>query len=115
VPIERAILDKLRQLVGGDEADLRELIESFLDEAPGLMESLLASRSGPDFNSMRRSAHSLKSNARDMGALDFAGVCGRIEQNSASGIVPAPAEFDLASRLFDEASGELRRIIGMDG
>jgi HPt (histidine-containing phosphotransfer) domain-containing protein len=111
--IDMDTLDRLRDIVGGDEADLKELIESFLEEAPGLLESLLASREGPDMVTMRRSAHSLKSNARDMGALAVADLCARIEHSSAAGTVPDAAVFEDVKQQANAAFEELRRYIGM--
>jgi HPt (histidine-containing phosphotransfer) domain-containing protein len=111
--IDKDALERLRDIVGGDEADLKELIESFLDEAPGLLDALMASRESPDMNAMRRAAHSLKSNAKDMGALAMSELCARIEHSSAAGTVPDPADFEDVKRLATAAFEELRRYIGM--
>ena len=97
-------------MVGGDEADVVEIVLSFLEEGSELMDSLIASIEGPDLVLMRRSAHSIKSNARDMGAVVLADMCAHIEAKSAEGIAPAVVEIEQARAEMLIAVAELRRI-----
>ncbi|MDX8525782.1 Hpt domain-containing protein [Mesorhizobium sp. MSK_1335] len=110
--IDRGALAKLRQLVGGAESDLLELVGSFLEEAPSIMQDLRASAQASNLNATRRAAHSLKSNARDMGATELAEVCARLEGSCARGEPPDPREIDSATHAFEAAVAELRGILG---
>jgi histidine phosphotransfer protein HptB len=111
--IDRQALDRLRAVVGGGEEDLIEIISSFLEEAPQLMASLLQSTQVPDLATMRRAAHSIKSNARDMGATDLANICARIETLAAQGSSEAASEVGRADSALKDAVIELRVIAGL--
>lgn len=111
--IDRGALDKLRELVGGEEADLVELVESFLEEGPSIMQDMWSSARASDLAASRRAAHSLKSNARDMGAAELSQLCARVEARCASGEQADLVEIDSAQRAFDAAITELRTIFNL--
>jgi HPt (histidine-containing phosphotransfer) domain-containing protein len=76
--IERPALAELKSLIGGDNESLKELIDSFIEEAPELEAGL---RKGVnDINVLARAAHSLKSSAHDFGAMDLAQKCANLEE-----------------------------------
>lgn len=106
--IDRQALDKLREIVGGAEADLVELIDSFLEEAPGLVAALTAAQRSGDLPAARRAAHSLKSNARDMGATELSQLCARLEAQCAAGELPTVEDVAAAKLAFTLAADELR-------
>lgn len=106
--IDRRALDKLHEIVGGDPADLVELIDSFLEEAPQLVEALAAAQGSGDLQAARRAAHSLKSNARDMGATELSQLCARLEAQCAAGELPTADDVAAASLAFTVAADELR-------
>ncbi|MDB5526977.1 MAG: hypothetical protein JWR51_80 [Devosia sp.] len=108
--IDRQALDKLRDIVGGDEVDLVELVESFLEEGPGLIEAITLSQCSADLLTMRRAAHSLKSNARDMGAIELSALCAKLEARCAAGERPGTSDVDAANLAFTEAVAELRNL-----
>jgi HPt (histidine-containing phosphotransfer) domain-containing protein len=101
-----AALDKLKILAGSEE-DFAELTASFLEEAPQLMNTVVASFAAGDLLSVRRSVHSLKSNARDFGADELASVCARIEHTILQGGSPSPADVAAISHLIEIAAREL--------
>ncbi|MBZ9881369.1 Hpt domain-containing protein [Mesorhizobium sp. CA10] len=111
--IDRGALDKLRELVGGENADLLELVESFLEEGPSIMQDMWSSGRASDLAAVRRAAHSLKSNARDMGAAELSQICARVEARCASGEPADLAEIGDAQRAFDAATTELRAIFNL--
>lgn len=108
--IDRQALDKLREIVGGKEADLIELIGSFLEEAPGLVEVMVASQRASDLAGTRRAAHSLKSNAKDMGARELAEICARLEAQCVAGELPSTPDVEAARRALVEAVTQLREL-----
>jgi HPt (histidine-containing phosphotransfer) domain-containing protein len=77
--IDRSAFDRLRHAMGDDPRDLIELIESFLEEGPRLLAEMEAAAPAGDLALLRRHAHSLKSNARDLGATALAGLCAWFE------------------------------------
>jgi histidine phosphotransfer protein HptB len=106
--IDKHALDKLREIVGGQEADLVELVDSFLEEGPVLAEQLAAAQLTFDLVGMRRAAHSLKSNARDMGASELAEICAKLEARCAAGELPGTTDVETARSAFADAVTELR-------
>lgn len=77
--LDRAAISALLDLIGGDRADLVDLIASFADEAPRHLAAMTEAAQGGDGATVRRAAHTLKSNARDLGALAFAADCAALE------------------------------------
>lgn len=97
-------LSGLLDVIGGDKAALEMLIESFLDETPKLIVSLRDGLAQTDAILVRRAAHTLKSSARDFGAVRLSEICRELEnaaqEGDISGIeVQLPvidAQFELA-------------------
>jgi PAS domain S-box-containing protein len=78
--LEVSALDSLREL-GGDEF-VAEVIDTFLADAPGLLETLRSSLDVGDADELRRAAHSLKSNGATLGAGEFSQACRDVEQRA---------------------------------
>lgn len=102
--IDRRAIDRLYETVGSDPESLVEMIDSFLLEGPELVAQLVEAAALRDIVQMRRSAHSLKSNARDFGATDLGTLCAAIEEELRAG-----EDADCAARraviVGDEWSG----------
>jgi histidine phosphotransfer protein HptB len=110
--IDKAALDRLLAIVG-DEDGVAEVVSEFLAEGPLLVEALLASAKAGDLQRIRRSAHTIKSNARDMGAVELANLCDRIEAASAQGSAPADSDIESARQAISVAFVELRLIYNL--
>jgi HPt (histidine-containing phosphotransfer) domain-containing protein len=95
--LDRSALDRLRQTLGDDPADLVDLLETFLADAPDILVSMEAAAQAGDPGVVRRHAHSLKSNARDLGAMDLAVICATLEGDLREGRDPG----DLRARVAD--------------
>lgn len=89
--IDRRAIDRLYETVGSDPESLIEMIESFLEEGPVLVAQLAGAAAARDFVLMRRTAHSLKSNARDFGATGLGAHCAEIEEELRAGQEPDDA------------------------
>jgi len=110
--IDQASLQKLLELIGGDNASLVELIGSFLTEGPTLVESLEQAEAKNDMETMRRAAHTLKSSARDFGALDLSEYCSTLEaQCRASEPVDSLGQISQISQEFDSIRIELESFV----
>lgn len=63
----------------GDEGFVRETVQVFLDELPGRVSGISEAARDGDSATVRAGAHSLKSSAGMLGALDMARICRDIE------------------------------------
>ena len=108
--VDRAIISELIETTGDEFAC--ELVMTFLEETPRIIENLKEAVSKLDANGYRRAAHSIKSNANTFGASALAELARQIELGSLpegddlSATIALEAEFQRAAvelrSLFDE-------------
>lgn len=90
-PLDRAALDELLAMAGGDADLYVELLDTFLTDATQYAAELDAAAAGADDAALVRPAHSLKSNAMNVGATRLADLCRSLEADARSGaVVDAP-------------------------
>jgi len=75
--IDRATFDELKEISGEDF--INELIDTFLEDAPKLIEEMRVALDASDANTFRRGAHSMKSNAATFGATQLAALARELE------------------------------------
>jgi HPt (histidine-containing phosphotransfer) domain-containing protein len=75
--IDRATFEELKATAGADF--VHELIETFLAEAPVMLDDLRHALAMNDADRFRRAAHSLKSNSHAFGALALGAMAREIE------------------------------------
>jgi len=75
--IDLATLEALKESAGADF--VRELVDTFLAEAPGMLGDLRNALAANDADRFRRAAHSLKSNSMTFGALTLAAMARSLE------------------------------------
>lgn len=75
--IDQAVFDELKQMSGPEF--LNELIDTFLDDAPGMVREMKTALDTANADSFRRAAHSLKSNAATFGAGRLAELAKELE------------------------------------
>ena len=75
--IDRATFDALNESAGSDF--VRELVDTFLTEAPVMLADLRSALAANDADRFRRAAHSLKSNSMTFGALTLGGMARTLE------------------------------------
>lgn len=90
--VDLSAFKRLTQLVGGNQAVLNELIDSFLVDAPAALTAMRAALQTNDITSLHRAAHTLKSNASDFGALELADLCRELEAKATAGDVDGADE-----------------------
>lgn len=91
-PLDPAALDELLAMAGGDPALLGELLADFSTDADQYAAELDAAVAGGDDAALVRPAHSLKSNALNVGATRLAELCRSLEADARNGAVPDAAE-----------------------
>jgi histidine phosphotransfer protein HptB len=89
----------LQELVGGSRDDVDELIREFLGEAAVLVPQVAEAARTDDVGGLRRATHTLKSNARDLGATAFADLCAEVEHMLRAGGTTAQVHEQVASVL----------------
>jgi HPt (histidine-containing phosphotransfer) domain-containing protein len=80
--IDRATFEALKETTGAEFA--LELVDTFLEEAPVMLEDLRRALAAKDADKFRRTAHSLKSNSNTFGALTLAAMARELELTSAA-------------------------------
>jgi PAS domain S-box-containing protein len=90
--LDPAALERMREMAGGDVAFLKEVFETFLADAPGMLAEMRQSLVQEDAATLRRVAHSLKSNSNDFGASALADLCRELEMMAKAGALDGAAE-----------------------
>jgi HPt (histidine-containing phosphotransfer) domain-containing protein len=98
--LDRAALDKLLALVGGEQALLVELIDSYLQDTPPLLAALRRCLGEDNAAGLRQAAHPLKSSSRDFGALRLSELAKQLEEMGKAGTL------DGAAALVDQVETE---------
>jgi len=75
--IDQAVFADLQDTAGAEF--VAELVDTFLEEAPGMLAELHSARADADADRFRRAAHSLKSNCNTFGALKLAALARELE------------------------------------
>ncbi|HEV8261302.1 MAG TPA: Hpt domain-containing protein [Burkholderiales bacterium] len=89
--IDRTVYAELQDTAGAEF--VAELVDTFLEEAPGMLAELRSARSDAHAERFRRAAHSLKSNGNTFGALRLAALARELELGGLS----ADAARDMAA------------------
>ncbi len=80
-PIDREVLDSLRELGAEDDPELlAELLDSFLVNTDLRMERLRAAVEQGDAEMLYRAAHSLKGSSGNFGAVNLGALCQQLEE-----------------------------------
>jgi len=90
--IDIAALKKLKDLIGGETEDLAELVEDFIESFPEQVSRMRAECIAQDWPALRISAHTCKSNARDVGATILFQLCAALEFACETGAPNAPED-----------------------
>lgn len=75
--IDQAVYAALQNTVGAEF--VTELVDTFLEEASGMLAALRSARADNHAERFRRAAHSLKSNSSTFGALRLAALARELE------------------------------------
>ncbi len=110
--LDTRTLAQLQELIGGDRAELLELVDTFLIEGDEIVADMQAASSNGDVELLRRSAHSLKASAQDFGANQLSALCATLESGSKTAI-PATADAQVSdiAQHFATAKLEIKRYI----
>ncbi len=105
-PIDQSVFAELQDAMGSDFVE--ELVTTFLDEAPGILTELKRAAEMGEQNTLRRAAHSLKSNANIFGAHELAELTRQME---ISGLEPEPSQIDILNAEFKRTATTLKDLL----
>jgi len=78
--IDEVAIEAITSLQKPGKPDLfAKIVTLFEQNSPGLIESIVRAPESGDTDSARAAAHSLKSSSAYLGAVEFSGLCKRIE------------------------------------
>jgi len=96
--IDRATFAELQAGAGADF--VKELVDTFFEEAPVMFDELRAALAAGDASAFRRAAHSLKSNSQTFGALRLGAMARALELE---GLPPDAAPIDALAQAYAAA------------
>jgi HPt (histidine-containing phosphotransfer) domain-containing protein len=104
--IDLETFKRLQDAAGADF--VRDLVGTFLEEAPRMLTDMHAARQASDAEKYRRAAHSLKSNSLTFGALNLADIARGHELAGVAKAQPLAAleaEYDRVAKALGELRG----------
>ncbi len=100
-PIDRTALDTLRALQMDGAPDLlTQIIGLFLKDTPGLLQKITEAIARADGDTVRQTAHTLKSSCANLGAMRLSGYCQELERAGRANDLEGTPE--LLNQLKDE-------------
>ena len=83
--LDDTVIAELRDSTGGDDAFVRELVETYVAEATGYLEAMTAAAGAADPAAIVRPAHTLKSSSATLGAMRLSVMSRAIEEAGREG------------------------------
>jgi histidine phosphotransfer protein HptB len=80
-------LARMRAAVGDDDEIIADILQSFVDEADGLVADLSTAALASDFRKVGMVAHTIKTSALDLGHSSLAKLCAALEYEARAGAV----------------------------
>jgi HPt (histidine-containing phosphotransfer) domain-containing protein len=100
--LDLAVVERLRRTVGAGFLD--ELVSTFLEDSQDLVGTMRRALEGIDAASLRRAAHSLKSNAAGFGAMTLSALARDVETLAKS------ESLETAAPWVERLAGECERV-----
>ena len=102
--IDLSTFKNLQESVGADF--VKELVDTFLEDAPNMLDDLARALAARDADRFRRAAHSLKSNSLTFGATALAAAARALEL----GGISSDAAVDGLQSAYDAAAQRLKEL-----
>jgi len=107
--IDQAAFDNLKEMVGDDF--IGELLETYFQDAPGLIAEMRRTLGTGDANAFSRAAHSFKSNSASFGAMGLAAQARELEFMGKNGdLNGADEKLDLLQGTYDQVQVTLKAM-----
>jgi HPt (histidine-containing phosphotransfer) domain-containing protein len=95
----------LSEVSGGDIEFEKELIQAFLDAAPGLIQSCVEAIAANDVPKVIYASHTLKGSSRSIGAKQFAQIAEEVEKAAREG------EMETCAKLAPEIDFYFQKFV----
>jgi len=106
--IDRSVLVTLSESVGDEFVG--ELIDTFIEEAPGMFLEMKQALSNGDADAFRRAAHSLKNNANTFGATELAEYAKALEYMARENDLNIGNKLETLKVSYEQAIKQLKSI-----
>lgn len=106
--IDKAVFEELKGLSGADF--INELIDAFLEDAPGMIRNMWTALETQDVESFRRNAHSLKSNANTFGATELGALARELESMGKEKDLDVGNRLEVLEDTFAKVAEELKGL-----
>lgn len=103
--IDPATFAELQDAAGADF--VVELVNTFLEEAPGMLAEMRSAQAAGNAEAFRRAAHSLKSNSNTFGATQLGLMARDLELG---GLVADAAPIDALEAAYQQAAAALQEL-----
>ena len=104
--IDQATFNELKQMSGADF--INELIDAFLEDAPGMIQNMRTALDKNDVESFRRNAHSLKSNANTFGATELGSLSKELEFMAKENNLEIGNRLEILNDVLEKVAEELK-------
>jgi HPt (histidine-containing phosphotransfer) domain-containing protein len=91
-PLDRGVFERLRFLQDDEHDYLGELIATYLNSAPQLLNTLRAAIAQNDVSATQKVAHTLKGSSASLGAMTLSAHCRELEMLARAGTLAGAAE-----------------------
>jgi HPt (histidine-containing phosphotransfer) domain-containing protein len=106
--IDRATFENLKATAGADF--VHELVDTFLTEAPAMLEDLRTALAASDAARFKRAAHSLKSNSNTFGALALGAMAKNLELGGLASAREPGDPLDALAREYARVAQALKEL-----
>lgn len=106
--IDKATFEELKQMSGADF--INELIDAFLEDAPHMVQNMQIAAPAGDVDSLRRDAHSLKSNAYTFGATELGALAKELEMMAKENNLDLGNRFAVLEEALEKVLQELKGL-----
>ena len=107
--IDRATFEALKQTTGAEFA--LDLVDTFLQEAPSMLDDLRRALAAQDADKFRRAAHSLKSNSNTFGALALGAMARELELTGVTKVIEGGGQpLDALAQEYSRVAAALTEL-----
>ncbi len=111
--LDPTVIESLRDLDEGAGDLLREILDLFLDDAPGLAARIREAVAAGNAEQLRTSAHTLKGSSANVGAIHISAVCLELQKLGDAGTTEGTADLlDRLAKEFDRSESAMRALLG---
>lgn len=106
--IDMNVFNALKDSTGGDF--ISELIDAFLNDAPNLLAQMRSALTARDADSLRRAAHSMKSNAATFGAMELSALAKELEMMGRENNLEIGNRLEVMNETFQQVENQLTAL-----